>query len=90
MREFALEVPDDWTEEDVESLTLDELATDDQIEWEQYDQSKVELNGQSVSSYDESNAHCRHLPVARLYTEVNLDYYVREAAKRRKEACHEN
>lgn len=33
VRELALEVPDDWSEEDVESLTLKVLESEDEIEW---------------------------------------------------------
>ncbi len=86
IREFALEVPDDWTGKDVESLTLDDVNADDRIKWELDDQSKIEVNGQQVSSYDPSSTHCWHLPVARLYSEVNLDYYIRKAEAKRREA----
>lgn len=86
IREFAIEVPDDWTAQELEKLTLDELDIDNEIDWEQDDQSKIELNGQRVVSYDPSNTHCRLLPVVRFYSDVVLDYYEVSAEAQQLEA----
>lgn len=49
-------------------------------------QYEVVLSGQQVSSYDKADTHCWRLPVAKLYTEVDVDHYIRKAEAKRREA----